>query len=335
MLLNLLLLLWLNLLSSQRFLNYYPKNFSMKSTALIKITFLLSFGFFTSCNVFKKPPTLMAYNTDFPTFSYEGHRGARGLYPENSIGAMKVAIDFPKVTTLEMDCHITKDKKVVVYHDNYLNPKFVSYTNGKQLSGKDNKGLIYNYTYKELSKFDIGQYGNKDFPDQQKTPTSIALLSDLIEMSETYAKETRQKPMFYNIETKSNDEKDHIAHPAPQEFSDLVLEVVIEKNIAPRTVIQSFDKRTIQYINKTYPQIKTSYLISGSNKKTIKELVQELGFTPFIISPHYKLVTKQYVKDAHALGIKIIPWTVNTAEEIKALEKLKVDGIISDYPNLF
>lgn len=302
---------------------------------LLKTTFLLSLGIITSCNIFKNPTTAMTYNTDFPSFSYEGHRGARGLYPENSIGAMKVAIDFPKVTTLEMDCHITKDKKVVVYHDDYLNPNFVSYKNGKQLTGEDNKGLIYDYTYKELSKFDIGLIGNKNFPNQQKTPTPIALLSDLIDESEAYAKETRQQPMFYNIETKSNSTKDHIAHPAPQEFSDLVLEVVIEKNIAPRTVIQSFDKRTIQYINRTYPQIKTSYLISGNNKKTIKELIQELGFIPFIISPYYKLVTKQYVKDAHQLGIKIIPWTVNSFEEIQALEKLKVDGIISDYPNLF
>jgi glycerophosphoryl diester phosphodiesterase len=305
--------------------------FMKKATS---IAIILSLNLITSCNIFKKPVE-MNYNPEFPTFSYEGHRGARGLYPENSIGAMKVAIDLPKVTTLEMDCHITKDKKVVVYHDDYLNPKFVTYTNGKELSGKDNKGLIYNYTYKQLSDFDLGLKGNVDFPQQEKKSTSIALLADLIDESEAYAKEKRQKPMFYNIETKSSEDKDHKAHPAPQEFSDLVLEVIIEKNIAPRTVIQSFDKRTIQYINKAYPQIKTSYLIDAKNKKTIKELVDELGFKPFIISPNYKLVTPQFVKDAHDMGIKVIPWTVNSKNEISALEALKVDGIISDYPNLF
>lgn len=277
----------------------------------------------------------MAYNKDFPAFSYEGHRGARGLYPENSVGAMKVAIDLPKVTTLEMDCHITKDKKVVVYHDDYLNPKFVTYNNGKELAGKDNKGLIYNYTLADLSQFNLGLKGNVDFPQQIKKATSIALLSDLIDETEAYTQSKRKTPMYYNIETKSKDGNDHKAHPAPQEFSDLLLEVIIEKKIAPRTVIQSFDKRTIQYINKAYPQIKTSYLIDARNTKSIKELVKELGFTPFIISPNYKLVTAQYVKDAHELGIKIIPWTVNTKKEIIALEKLKVDGIISDYPTLF
>lgn len=292
---------------------------------------LLSLGI-SSCNTPKK---VSMQNPDFPTFSYEGHRGARGLYPENSIGAMKVAIDLPKVTTLEMDCHITKDKKVVVYHDDYLNPKFVTYADGKELKGKDIKGTIYSYSWKELKTFDLGLKGNIDFPEQKKVSTPISLLSDLIDQSEAYAKEKRQSPMFYNIETKSKDGKDHEWHPAPQEFSDLVLEVVIEKGVASRTVIQSFDKRTIQYINKHYPQIKTSYLIDAKNTKTIKELVADLGFKPFIISPNYKLVDANFVKEAHDLGVKIIPWTVNKKEEITALEALKVDGIISDYPNLF
>ena len=286
----------------------------------------------SSCSIFNN---IKDQENPFPSFSYEGHRGARGLYPENSIVAMKTAIDFPKVTTLEMDCHITKDKQVVVYHDDYLNPKFVTYTNGKELSGKDIKGTLYTYDWKELDQFDLGLKGNIDFPSQQKVATKISLLADLIDEAEAYAKEKRQEPMFYNIETKSKEGKDHEAHPAPQEFSDLVLEVVIEKGIAPRTVIQSFDKRTIQYINKTYPQIKTSYLIDAKNKKSIKELVDDLGYTPFIISPNYKIVTEKMVKDAHNLGIKIIPWTVNSKAEMTSLIDLKVDGIISDYPNLF
>lgn len=306
-----------------------PKQYSMRT---LKILFAASALLLSSCNMQKQ---VRIQNTEFPTFSYEGHRGARGLYPENSIGAMKVAIDLSKVTTLEMDCHITKDNKVVVYHDDYLNPKFVTYTDGQELRDKDIKGTLYNYTWAELKNFDLGLKGNVDFPQQQKKATSIALLADLIDESEAYAKEKRQVPMFYNIETKSSEAKDHKSHPAPQEFSDLVLEVVLEKGIAPRTVIQSFDKRTIQYINKHYPQIKTSYLIDAKNTKTIKELVADLGFTPFIISPNYKIVNADFLKAAHDLGIKIIPWTVNSKEEITALEQLGVDGIISDYPNLF
>ena len=299
------------------------------SYKMIAVVAIIIF-FTSSCAVLKKDT-----EPSFPTFSYEGHRGARGLYPENSIGAMKLAIDYPTVTTLEMDCHITKDKKVVVYHDDYLNPKFVTYQNGSELKGKDNKGLIYAYTLKELEAFNLGLKGNVDFPEQKKISTNISLLSDLIDEAESYAKAKRKSPMFYNIETKSKEGNDHKSHPAPAEFSDLLLQVVIDKGIAPRTVIQSFDKRTIQYINKTYPQIKTSYLIDAKYKKSIKELVEELGFKPFIVSPNYKIVTAEMVKDAHQLGIKIIPWTVNSKDEIEGLKKLKVDGIISDYPNLF
>ncbi len=286
----------------------------------------------SSCKITKDMTT---QNASFPSFSYEGHRGARGLYPENSVGAMKVAIDLPKVTTLEMDCHITKDKKVIVFHDDYLNPKFVTYTNGQELKGKDIKGLIYDYTWEELVKFDLGLKGNVDFPQQKKVSTKISLLADLIDEAEAYAKTSRKSPLYYNIETKSSEKKDHVAHPGPQEFSDLVLQVIIEKGIAPRTVIQSFDKRTIQYINKTYPQIKTSYLTDGKNQKTIDQLIEELGFKPFIISPYYKLVDAKFIEDAHKRGLKVVPWTVNTKEEIRTLEVLKVDGIISDYPNLF
>ncbi len=297
----------------------------------IILSILISSTAFISC---KQMHLSKNVEPNFPTFAYEGHRGARGLYPENSIGAMKVAMDLPTVTTLEMDCHITKDKKVVVYHDDFLNPKFVTYNSGKELEGKDNKGLIYDYTYDQLQQFDLGLKGNVDFPQQKKVSTKISLLEDLVEESEKYAA-AKGKKMFYNIETKSSDKKDNVAHPEPKEFSDLLLKVVFNKGIDKRTVIQSFDKRTIQYINKQYPTIRTSYLIDAKNTKTPVQLIEDLGFKPFIISPNYKIVTKDFVEQAHQLGIKIIPWTVNTKEEIEALKALNVDGIISDYPNLF
>lgn len=299
-------------------------------------TFALAIlGVALSLSSCKSPKKLLTQNTHFPSFSYEGHRGARGLYPENSIGSMKVAMDLPKVTTLELDCHITKDKKVIVFHDPYINPKFIQYMDGTPLSSKDANANVYDYTLAELAVFDKGTKFYEAFPEQKKVKTPINTLSELIDASESYAKEIGRAPMFYNIETKLTEGQDHIRHPSPQEFSDLLLEIILEKGIAERTVIQSFDKRSIQYINKTYPQIKTSYLISASNKKTVDELVEELGFTPFIISPNYKLVNEKLVADAHKLGIKIIPWTVNNADDIRALESMKVDGIISDYPNLF
>lgn len=288
---------------------------------------------FSSCSMFTKKIQLV--NDRFPDFSAEAHRGGRGLYPENTIEAMKMTIEhMPHITTLEMDCHITADKKVVVTHDDYLNPKYIRYADGKDIPADKKDLKIYKFDYNELKTYDTGSKLYSDFPDQLKLKTHIPLLSELIDAAEAEAKLHRKSPMFYNIETKSSPKGDNILHPQPSTFVDLMVEVIMNKGIGSRTVIQSFDKRTIQYLNKMYPQLKSSYLIDGNNKQTVEELIKDLGFTPFIISPNYSLVTKEFVADCHARGIKVIPWTANTKDEIKRLKKLKVDGIISDYPNL-
>jgi glycerophosphoryl diester phosphodiesterase len=275
-------------------------------------------------------------NSDnFPKLSLEAHRGGRGLYPEESITAMKNAIDLAKVTTLEMDCHITKDRKVVVFHDDYLNPKFVLKPNGAEISDKDKPLRIYDMLYKDLIKYDIGSKFYKEFPEQKKQVTRIAKLSDLIDSTEAYASLIRKAPMFYNIEVKSKEDKDGILHPRVEEFVDLMIQVITDRKIASRTVIQSFDSRAIKYLHKAYPQIKVSYLIDANYTKSVEQTIAALGFTPFIISPHYKIATSDYVKQCHKAGIKVIPWTVNTKQEIEQLKAVKVDGIISDYPNLF
>jgi len=275
-------------------------------------------------------------NSDnFPKLSLEAHRGGRGLYPEESIAAMKNAIDLTKVTTLEMDCHITKDRKVVVFHDDYLNPKFVLKPNGAEISDKDKPLRIYDMLYKDLIKYDIGSKFYKEFPEQKKQVTRIAKLSDLIDSTEAYASVKRKAPMFYNIEVKSKEDKDGIFHPRVEEFVDLIVQVITDKKIATRTVIQSFDSRAIKYLHKAYPQIKVSYLIDANYTKSVGQTITDLGFTPFIISPHYKIATRDFITQCHKAEIKVIPWTVNTKDEIEQLKAVKVDGIISDYPNLF
>ncbi len=301
--------------------------------SLLRIAFWGTLLPFASCSVMKD--SAKSTSDNFPKLSLEAHRGGRGLYPEESIAAMKNAIDFAKVTTLEMDCHITKDRKVVVFHDDYLNPKFVLKPNGTEISDKDKPLRIYDMLYKDLVKYDIGSKFYKEFPEQKKQVTRIAKLADLIDSTEAYANLKRKAPMFYNIEVKSKEDKDGIFHPRVEEFVDLMVQVITDKKIAARTVIQSFDSRAINYLHKAYPQIKVSYLIDANHTKSIEQTIAALGFTPFIISPHHKIVRSDYVKQCHKAGIKVIPWTVNTKEEIEQLKAAKVDGIISDYPNLF
>lgn len=267
----------------------------------------------------------------FPEFSYEGHRGARGLYPENTIRGMYKALDLG-VTTLEMDAHITKDQQVVLSHDAYLNPKFVRTPDGKDINGRHH--IIYQMTYDELKKFDVGTKDHVDFPQQVSAKEHIPLLANLIDSVENYASRNGLPLPFYNIETKSNAKYDGKHHPDPKSFVDLLVGVVNSKGITDRTVIQSFDPRTLQVLHRDYPHIRTSYL-TGNTAKYVEQNVQELGFVPFIYSPNYQFVDSVLVGTCHRMGMKVIPWTVNTEKDIQRLKSLHVDGVITDYPNLF
>lgn len=267
----------------------------------------------------------------FPEFSYEGHRGARGLYPENTIHGMYKALDLG-VTTLEMDAHITKDHQVVLAHDAYLNPKFARTPEGEEITQRN--FIVYQMDYDNLKRFDVGTKDHVDYPQQVSVKEYIPLLSDLIDSTESYAKRKGIPLPYYNIETKSNAKHDGKHHPDPKTFVNLLMEVIESKGITDRVVIQSFDPRTLRVLNVSYPHVRTSYLVSNKNKTVVQNL-EELGFVPFIYSPNFNLVDSELVKACHDRNVKVIPWTANTAEEIERLKSLKVDGIISDYPNLF
>jgi len=140
---------------------------------------------------------------------------------------------------------------------------------------------------------------------------------------------------WYNIETKTDPELDSVFHPMPVEFVDLLMSVILEKGIGERTIIQSFDFRTLQYLHQKYPSIKTSMLVEGFDKRSLGEQISALGFTPAIYSPEYTLVNDGLVTKCHQQNIRIVPWTVNDRATIDKLKKMGVDGIITDYPDLF
>ena len=267
---------------------------------------------------------------EFPAFSTEAHRGGRGLMPENTIIAMRNAIDIG-VTTLEMDTHITKDGQVVVTHDDYLSPSFMLTPEGKEIPKADAKKYpIYQMDYSWLKQFDLGSKFLAAFPEQKKIKTNIPLLADLIDEVQAYSKGKKQ--LFYNIETKCSPKGDGIVNPGPEQFVKLLMEVIQKKGITSYVVIQSFDKRTLQVLHKKYPEVRTSFLVD--NKNTVAENLADLGFNPFILSPAFKMVNEDLVKQCHDRNVKVIPWTPNTKADIDNLKQLKVDGIISDYPNL-
>jgi glycerophosphoryl diester phosphodiesterase len=263
----------------------------------------------------------------------QGHRGCRGLMPENTIPAMKKALDLG-VQTLELDVVISQDKQVVVSHDTYMASSISLKPDGKPVAADEEKRInLYQLPYAEIKKYDVGSKKHAEFAEQQNFPAYKPLLSELIDSVEAYAKAKKLPQPLYNIEIKSNPATDQVYHPEPEEFVNLVLGICQKKKLGKRLTIQSFDVRPLQIIHRRFPKVTLSYLTA--NAKSLEDNLAALGFTPQAYSPYYKTVTGETVKACHQQGMVIIPWTVNSKAEIEQLIGLGVDGIITDYPNLF
>lgn len=268
-------------------------------------------------------------------FDKEGHRGCRGLMPENTIPAMLNAIGLG-VTTLEMDVCISKDKKVFLSHEAFFNHEITTKPDGGFIEEKEEKTFnMYQMNYAEIMKYDVGMKPHPRFPDQQKMKAVKPLLSDLFKAVREYMV-TRKRPFpFFNIETKCLPETDNKFHPAPVEFVELLMKEIKDGGMEDLVIIQSFDYRTLQYLHQHYPAIKTAMLVEANSKSSFRKQMKDIGFTPTIYSPEAIMVIPDLIKDCHDLNMKIIPWTVNDKKKIAELKAMGVDGIITDYPNLF
>ena len=240
------------------------------------------------------------------------------------------------VTTLEMDAMITKDEKVILSHDPYFNHTITTKSDGSFINATDEKKFaIYGMTYDDTQLYDVGLKPNPTFPRQQKMAVHKPLLADVIDSAEAFSKKEKRPLPFYNIETKSNPVTDNIFHPAPEKYVELLMSVINSKGIANRVIIQSFDFRTLKIMHQKYPLVKTAALIQPADKRPVDDQVKELGFTPAIYSPEASLVNSDLITACHQQKMKVVPWTVNDKEKIEHFKSLGVDGIISDYPDLF
>ncbi len=264
-------------------------------------------------------------------FDFEGHRGARGLLPENTIPAFIKALDLG-VTTLEMDVVISKDKKVVVSHDPFFNHEFTTTPEGKKIrSRQHDEHLLYHMNYEDIKKYDVGKRNHSEFPEQVSVPAYKPLLSEVLTTAERHVKNTDRDEVYYNIEIKAEEEWDMLYTPPVDEFCELVVKTVNAYVPMHRVILQSFDPRVLEYLHQHYPQIRLAFLVE--NKQSIQENLKKLSFKPPIYSPEYFLLKKKDVKWLHANDFKVIPWTVNDKEEMEKLVEWGVDGLISDYPD--
>ncbi|MEL7531512.1 MAG: glycerophosphodiester phosphodiesterase family protein [Bacteroidota bacterium] len=261
----------------------------------------------------------------------QGHRGCRGLLPENTIPAFRKALELG-VQTLELDVVITADSLVVVSHEPFFNHEMSLKPDGSEISEEEERSHnLYQMDYATAANYDVGQKPHPRFPEQEKMAVAKPLLSEVIANAEAYAKELGRELPFYNIETKTTPAGDNSFHPEPEPFVDLLIGVIKEGGIAERTYIQSFDVRTLQVMQQKYADIPLVLLVE--NEESAQANLDKLGFKPTVYSPWFKYVDEELVAFCKAENMLLIPWTLNEEAEIKRALALGVDGIISDFPD--
>ena len=260
-----------------------------------------------------------------------GHRGCRGLMPENTIPAFLKAVDVG-ATYLELDVVISQDNQVVISHEPYMNYVTCLDSHGNPIPKEQQTQYnIYRMTIDQIRMFDCGSLPNPNFPEQEKMKVTKPLFSEMIDAVESHVKQQGLEPVSYNIEIKCSPEGDHVFHPEPARIIDLVLTVVKDKGIEDRCLIQSFDVRPLQYLHSIQPDMRTGLLIQ--NARTMKQNLKKLGYTPTHYNPYHLLVTRKLLKKLHKRGIQLYAWTVNKEKDIRKMLDLGVDGIITDFPD--
>ena len=269
--------------------------------------------------------------TTMKSINWQGHRGARGLVPENTIPSFLKAMEY-QVNTLELDVAVSKDSVVIISHEPYMSSHICSGPDGNPITEEEEQNKrIYEMTYEEIKTYDCGSRGNERFPEQQPEKVYKPSLADMVAAVKAYCTENNVEMPYFNIELKSRPDWDNVLTPAPEDFAKIVLDEINELGIKEKTNIQSFDKRSLQAVRAIDPTVVTALLIE--NMDGVESNVNELGYTPEIYSPYYMVVTDSVVKKVHDMGMQLIPWTVNDTAVMQRMIDLGVDGIITDYPN--
>lgn len=270
-------------------------------------------------------------NTSYD-YDLQGHRGARGLLPENTIPGFLEAVK-QGVDTVEMDVVVTGDGQILVSHEPWFNHTIATKPDGTPVTEEEERSLnIYEMTFEETQQYDVGKRGHADFPDQQAMEATKPLLYEAILAIETFVEEQQLDPISYNIETKSQPDWYGVYSPLPEEFDRLLYNQLESLDVLDRVIIQSFDPATLIAMREIDPNVSLAMLVYNE-VQSVEQMTEILGFTPEIWSPNYQLVTPQLVDKTDRLGMELIPWTVNDRDEMIRLLEMGVDGIITDYPN--
>ena len=273
----------------------------------------------------------MTDNPNAPALDVQGHRGCRGLLPENTIPAFLKAIDLG-VHTLELDVVISRDHKVIISHEPWMSHLICTRPNGQSIdSEKEKIHNIYAMDYEQIKLYDCGCVGHPTFKNQIKTNAHKPKLSMLFDIAEAYTTANHLNRVAYNIEMKVVDKHIGIFHPDRKRFVDLVVHEIEKYGLQSQVSLQCFDIKTLQYLHTTYPCYKIVLLVE--NLEGYLTNIKKLGFVPDIYSPYYLFVNEDLISYANKNGMQVIPWTVNKVSDMALLIELGVHGIITDYPD--
>ena len=285
------------------------------------IILLITSAFFVTC----QGPIKLSKDLDI-----QGHRGCRGLLPENTIPGFIKAIDLG-VTTLEMDVVISKDSQIVVSHEPFFNHEISTGPNGFEINEENEKQFnLFEMTVAEIQNYDVGLKNHPRFPEQLKVKANKPTLREVVDAVNQHLTSINKSHIFYNIEIKYNP-LGRSFHPDVETYSKLVYDEIERLGIKNQTTIQSFSPECLNIVFGLDKEISLALLVE--NKESYRINLDKLNFKPKIYSPDYKLVDKLLIDYCNQNSIKLIPWTVNDENDIKSLIEKGVDGIISDFPD--
>jgi glycerophosphoryl diester phosphodiesterase len=276
----------------------------------------------------------------------QGHRGARGLAPENTLTGFRRAM-LEGVSTLELDIGLTRDRVAVVHHDDALNPDLARDAAGQWLA---EPRLIHEMTSRELSRFDVGRvrpgtpYATRYPKQEARDGETIPTLDRLFAMVSS----TSARALRFNIETKLSPLAPERS-AAPEAMAEAVLRTAERHRMLDRVTLQSFDWRTLSIMRRLAPEVPTIHLtvrqpwlnnidprwnagLNLADHGSVPRLVKAAGGRGW--SPYFGDLDAADLAEARSLGLKVIVWTVNTPADIERMLDMGVDGLITDYPDL-
>jgi glycerophosphoryl diester phosphodiesterase len=221
----------------------------------------------------------------------------------------------------------------VVSHDSYFHSRYAIRPDGSKVEKNDPKEYLFTMPYDSIAKYDVGSRESTVWPGKACFPAVKPLAKDLFEFVEQYTKEKGYSPVRYNVEVKSSAKSGEGTNWANYDaLADACCKLFHSLNLGDRLVIQCFDHRALNYMHEKYPEFKYSYLVSV-NTGTFEEYMAKLNFVPTWLSPHHSITDAELVRKCHEMGMKIVPWTADEPEDIQRLIDLKVEAIITNYPD--